>query len=165
MHGVEFGWRVHVALQEWTKAVDQKASIMLVFSTAIATLAVREVLDPEGGLHNASGSKLWAVRAMAIAFAVAALAAVSVVLPRLRRRAARREAAGGLIYFGHLRHRSIADIESALRNLDDAEALSHLAKQLKVSSAIAWRKHARLQLAVGSLVVAITLFAIAQFAL
>jgi len=36
--GIEFGWRVHLAIQEWTKSVDQKASIFLVFCVALAAL-------------------------------------------------------------------------------------------------------------------------------
>jgi hypothetical protein len=163
--GVEFGWRVHLALQDWTKAVDQKASITLVFSVALATLAGREVFNSSGGLHDASGAKLWIVRAMGIFFAVSALFALSVVLPRLRRRATRQEAHHGLVYFGHLRHRNAEDIERQLRALDHDEELSQLARQLKATSVIAWRKHAHLQVAMLSLLIAGTLFGIARLAL
>jgi len=145
--GIEFGWRVHLAIQEWTKSVDQKASIFLVFCAALATLAGREVFNVHGGLHDASGAKLWVVRVMGAAFAMSALLAISVVLPRLRRRVAKRNAHRGLVYFGHLRHRTAEDIERHLRALDDAEALAQLARQLKDTSVIAWRKHVRLQAA------------------
>lgn len=163
--GIEFGWRVHLALQEWTRSVDQKASIILVFSVALATLAGREAFDSDGGLHDAAGAQLWVVRAMGVAFAAAALLAISVVLPRLRRRAARREARSGLIYFGHLRLRSAPDVEFHLRALDDDEALGQLARQLKATSVIAWRKHVRLQLAIAALLIASALFAVARLAL
>lgn len=163
--GIDFGWRVHLAIQEWTKSVDQKASIILVFSVALAALAGREVFDANGGLHDVSGMRLWIVRAMGIAFATSAALALSVVLPHLRRRRARREAPSGLIFFGHLQHRSATDIERQLRVLDHDEALAQLARQLKVTSAIAWRKHARLQLAMFALLTASALFGIARFAL
>ncbi len=163
--GVDFGWRVHLAIQEWTKSVDQKASIVLVFSVALATLASHEVFNKTGGLHDASGLRLWLVRTMGVAFGASALLAVSVVLPRLRRRAARRYAPAGLVYFGHLRHRSAADIEHQLRALDHDEALAQLARQLRATSAIAWRKHARLQLAMFALLVAGALFATARLAM
>lgn len=160
--GIDFGWRVHLALQEWTKSVDQKASIILVFSVAVATLAGHEVFDANGGLQDASGIKLWVVRLMGVSFATAALLAISVVLPRLRRRAAKQEAGRGLVYFGHLRHRSAADIERHLRRLNDDEALAQLARQLAATATIAWRKHARLQAAMLALVVAAASFALAR---
>lgn len=162
--GIDFGWRVHLAIQEWTKSADQKASIILVFSVALATVAGHEVFNATGGLHDASGVRLWLVRAMGAAFAASALLAVWVVLPRLRRGALRRDAPAGLVYFGHLRHRSAADIERQLRALDDDEALAQLARQLMATSAVAWRKHARLQLAMFALVIACILFGIARFA-
>lgn len=160
--GIEFGWRVHVALQDWTKSVDQKASIILAFTVGLATLAGREVFDGHGGLHDASGTKLWIVRIMGTAFAAAALLAISVVLPRPRRRGTRREADRGLIYFGHLRHRSAKDIAQHLHSLDDDEVLAQLARQLNATSAIAWRKHAQLQAAMLALILAAATFAFAR---
>jgi predicted secreted Zn-dependent protease len=82
---------------------------------------------------------------MGASFAASVGLTTSVVLPRLRRRAARRDADHGLVYFGHLRHRSAADIKRHLRRLDDDEALEQLARQLEATSRVAWRKHARLQ--------------------
>jgi hypothetical protein len=163
--GIDFGWRVHLAIQEWTKSVDQKASIILVFSVALATLAGHEVFDASGGLHDVSGLRLLTVRAMGIAFATSAALAISVVLPHLRRRKARREAPSGLVFFGHLQHRTATDIERQLRMLDHDEALGQLARQLKATSAIAWRKHARLQLAMFALLIASALFGIARLAM
>jgi hypothetical protein len=160
--GLEFGWRVHLAIQDWTKTADQKASTILVLSAALATLAVHEVFDIHGGLHDASGTKLLLVRIMAASFTLSTLLATSVVLPRLRRRTARREADRGLVYFGHLRHRSAAEIERHLRELDDDEAIGQLARQLKATSVIAWRKHARLQATLFALTVAAASFAIAR---
>jgi len=160
--GIDFAWRVHAALQDWTRSVDQKASIILALSAAIATIAGREVFDANGGLRDTSSTKLWLVRIMAISFAASALLASSVVLPRLRRSAARREAHRGLIYFGHLRHRTAADIEQHLRRLDDDETLAQLARQLEATAAVAWRKHARLQAATIALMLATTSFATAR---
>jgi hypothetical protein len=102
---------------------------------------------------------------MGLFFAVSALLAVSVVLPRLRRRATLREARHGLVFFGHLRHRSVDEIECRLQALDDDEELRQLARQLKVTSVIAWRKHVHLQFAMLALLIASTLFAIARLAL
>jgi Family of unknown function (DUF5706) len=149
-------------MQDWTRTADQKASIILVFSTALATLAGREVFSVNGGLHEASGTKLWIVRIMGALFAAAALLAISVVLPRLHRRTARREADRGLVYFGHLRHRSAADIQGQLRELDSDEALGQLARQLSATAVVAWRKHARLQAAIVALVLAASCFASAR---
>jgi hypothetical protein len=62
-------------------------------------------------------------------------------------------------------HRSVEDIERRLRALDHDEELSQLARQLKATSVIAWRKHAHLQVAMLSLLIAGTLFGIARLAL
>src|SRR5689334_1231148 len=84
---IDFAWRVHAAIQDWTRTVDQKASITLVFSVALATIAAREVFDENGGLHAATGLRLWLVRGMGGCFAAAAMLALLTVLPRLRRHA------------------------------------------------------------------------------
>lgn len=160
--GVEFGWKVHAALQDWTRSVDQKASIVLAFVVALGALAGHEALEASGALHDAAGAKLWIVRAMGAAFAISALCAVAVVLPRLRRRKTKQEAPQGLIYFGHLRHHDAAAIEERLRVLDDDAQLSQLARQLKATAAIAWRKHVCLQCAVTALVLAAVLFGVAR---
>lgn len=157
--GLEFAWRAHQAVQEWTRNVDQKASIVLVFATAIGGVAIRDVVADGGRLADAHGLRLWAVRAMVFLFALSALHALSVVLPQLQRRKTRRAAGDGLIFFGHLRHRTVDDIARELRGLDDDKAIAHLARQLHATSEIAWRKHARLQRAVLSLVLAAAVYA------
>jgi hypothetical protein len=144
--------------------VDQKASIILAFSVALGTLAGREVFGASGGLHDAAGAQLWLVRVMGAAFAISGLLAVSVVLPRLRRRAVRREAAEGLIFFGHLHHRTSAEIERQLRQLQGDEIIHQLARQLHATSKIAWRKHVHLQLAMLALFMACLIFSVARFA-
>lgn len=163
--GVEFGWKAHAAIQDWTRTVDQKASITLVFTTALGTLAAREVLSPEGGLHNPVGAQLWAVRGMGLLFATAALLALGVVFPQLRRRKAKAEAHAGLVYFGHLRFRCPADVEAALARLDPGEARHQLARQLVHTGRIAWRKHAFLRWSLCALVGAITFFWVARLLL
>jgi hypothetical protein len=162
---IGFAWRAHAAIQDWTRNVDQKASITLVFSTALSAVAAREVLTKDGGLYATAGLKLWLVRAIGVLFALSALLALSVVLPRLRGRLAKAESRAGLIYFGHLRHRTTEDIFQALRTLDDAEALHQLALQLQVTSAIAWRKHQRLRASLVFLVLAATCLAVARLIL
>lgn len=164
-HRLDFAWRVHQAIQEWTRSVDQKASIVLVFVTALGTLAARDVLVEAGGLYDPHGCQLWAVRTMGVLFVFAALLALSVVLPQLRRMETKREAPHRLIYFGHLRHRTAADIKEAFSRLDASSALDQLAEQLHATSRIAWKKHARLQASLVCLVLAAACFAIARLAL
>lgn len=160
--GLDFAWRVHQAMQEWTRNVDQKASIALVFTTAVGGAVATEVLGREGGLHGVGGLRLWLVWAMAACFAGSALVALSVVLPRLHRRRVRRES--GLIYFGHLHQRSSAEIEGELARLTPARAREELARQLETTAAIAWRKHARLQWSLVLLVLAVAIYGVARFA-
>jgi hypothetical protein len=159
---LEFAWRAYGAVQDSIKAADQKASIILVLSAAVATLAGRETFASTGGLHAASGGKLWLVRAMASTLAAAAMFATAVVFPRMRRFSL---SGGGLVYFGHLRRRSTDNIKAHLVRLDDDEALTQLADQLRVVSRIAWRKHAYLQGAILCLVLATALFGLARLAL
>lgn len=161
--GLDFAWRVHQAVQEWTRNVDQKASIALVFTTAIGGAVATEVLGRKGGLHGVGGPQLWLVRGMAACFASSALVALSVVLPRLRRRRVRRES--GLIYFGHLHQRSSAEIEAELARLTPAQAREELARQLETTAAVAWRKHARLQWSLVLLVLAVAIYGVARFVL
>jgi hypothetical protein len=146
--GVDFGWRAHQAIQEWTRSVDAKASIVLTFETVVAAVAARELAKDTGAFANATGFKLAIAIAIGALLGVAVLAAVSVVLPRLARRRTRKHYAHGLIYFGHLRLRSVDDIAKALEGLEDGRVIRQLASQLSVTSKVAWRKHASLQLSI-----------------
>jgi hypothetical protein len=162
---IEFAWRVHHAIQQWTHNVDQKASIVLVFTTALAAVAAREVLSADGALYATHGFRLWLLRAMAGLFASSALFALSAVFPYLRTGQVAREAGRGLIYFGHLHHRSAVDILRDLRRLDERTILEQLAREVQVTSSIAWRKHLRLRTSLVLLLLAATLFAVARLTL
>ncbi len=150
--GVDFGWRAHQAVQEWTRSVDAKASIVLALETAVAAVAARELTKDTSPFASATGFKLALALAIAALLGVAVLAALSVVLPRLARRRTHKHSADGLIYFGHLRLRSEDDIAAALERLDDSRVIRQFASQLSVTSRVAWRKHAFLQLSIACFV-------------
>jgi hypothetical protein len=147
--GVEFGWRVHEAIQGWTATVDIKASIVIAVETAVAGAAARELITSHGELHGAIALHL----ATAIVALVSLIAAVGsglwVVFPRLERTSTEPAASGGLIYFGHLRNRSVEDIAQALERLTPEEEGLQVARQLRVTGNVAWRKHAWLQASIA----------------
>jgi hypothetical protein len=162
--GNDFAWRVHEAQQAWTASVDIKASIVLIVEVALAAAAGRSLLVPGGVLHAARGLHLAVAIAAVVLLALAVGSALWVVFPRLQRRDARRRAEPGLIYFGHLEQRSVEDIEAALGNLDEAKERHEIARQLRVTAAVAWKKHAWLQkslvfLAAGVCVLVVALVA------
>lgn len=162
--GGDFGWRVHEAQQAWTASVDIKASIVLVVEVALAGAAGRSLLMSGGVLHDAHGLHLAAAILAVVLLALAVGSALWVVFPRLERRASRGKAEPGLIYFGHLRRRSVDDIEKALAGLDEAGERHEIARQLRVTAQVAWKKHAWLQkslvfLAAGVCVLVVALVA------
>ena len=55
---LDFAWKAHEANVAWVRNVDQKASIVLVFSTALAGVAANQSLTPNGPLAHATGLKL-----------------------------------------------------------------------------------------------------------
>jgi hypothetical protein len=59
---IDFAWRTHDSIQQWTRNVDQKSSIVLAFVTAVGALLAREALSADGGLAEATGVHLWLVR-------------------------------------------------------------------------------------------------------
>jgi hypothetical protein len=67
------------------------------------------------------------------------------VFPRLERNRTSTLAATGLVYFGHVRARSPADIAAALAKMTPEEERLQLAQQLHMTGKVAWRKHAWLQ--------------------
>jgi hypothetical protein len=163
--GVDFGWRVHQAIQDWTRAVDQKASITLTLAIVLATLAAHEILGPDGGLYDATGAKLWVIRAMGVTFTASVILAMSVVVPSLGWRRSKHTPTVGLIYFGDLRLRDSKEIAVDLEQLSDSGALSQLAAQLQVTSRIAWNKHQRLRLSLLALAVGAACLACARLLL
>jgi hypothetical protein len=159
---LDFAWKAHAAVQDWTRNVDQKASITLAIIVAVGGFAANQVFGSAGNLHALHGDQLWATRIMGMAFFAAGLSALHAVFPSLKRRDVHESPVGGLIYFGHLRHLGTDGIETALRSLTASEARRQLANQLHVTSDIAWKKHARLQRAHVLLVVALGAFGVAE---
>jgi hypothetical protein len=160
--GLDFAWRVHEAVQQWTTNVDQKSSIALVVLTAVGAAAASEVFREGGGLHDTHGAELVVVVAMVALLALAILLALFAVMPSLRHRRARDESPEGLIYFGHLRHRSAEEVAAALAGLDTQEATRQLARQLATTSRIAWRKHVFLQASLAAFLLGAILFVVAR---
>lgn len=156
--GVEFGWRVHEAIQGWTATVDIKASIVVAVETAVTGAAAHALITSHGELHGATGWHLAAASAALAALAGAVGCALWVVFPRLTHASTRRAASGGLIYFGHLRQRDDADIAEALRRLTPEEERLQVARQLRATSNVAWRKHAWLQASIVLFAVGVALF-------
>jgi hypothetical protein len=162
--GIEFGWRTHAAIQIWTTSIDAKAGVALVVEVAVNAAAVSERLGRDGQLSSATGLQLATTVVALILLAAGALAALLVVRPRLARRATRGAASTGLIYFGHLRHRTPGDVERALAALSPAEERRQLARQLVVTSQVAWRKHALLQASIVSFIAGTSLLLVALLA-
>ncbi len=162
--GVEFGWRVHGALIEWTKNIDVKASIVLTLILAGTGAVAANVFGEHGWLHNVHGTKLWAERVIWFCIAGAGLAAAWAVIPNLRARAITREAKEnrGLVFFGHLRLLDPGEIERGLARLDEGEVLRQLAQQMHVMSCIAWKKHRRLQASILLAAIAALVYAAAR---
>jgi hypothetical protein len=156
--GIEFGWRTHQAIQAWTSSVDTKASIALVIETAVTTAALRALISDTGELHDAKCLHLATAIAAVVILVLAVACAVMVIFPRLDRRNGR---VTGLIYFGHLRHRSPADISNALAHLRPDEERQQLAAQLHIMSKVAWRKHDWLQRSLASFALGAVLLVVA----
>lgn len=148
--GLDFAWRVHGALDSWTGKVDTKASITLAIESAVLGFVVTLSKDGER-LADLTGASKSLYHLGIVALSAAVFFALRVVMPQLRRRRAKREWTGNMIYFGHLRHWDPSDLAVALRSKRIYEV--QLAKQLVVMADIAWRKHARLQWSIAFLVV------------
>jgi hypothetical protein len=143
--GNQFGWQTHQAIQSWTASVDVKSSIVVVIETAVAGAAAKALITDRGELHSAVGLHLATAIAATTALVLAVACALWVVFPRLERNRTSTLARTGLVYFGHLRARSAADIAHALAEMTPEKERLQLAQQLHVTSKVAWRKHAWLQ--------------------
>jgi hypothetical protein len=141
--GVEFAWRVHTAITDWTAKVDVKASIVLALETAGFAALVAVSRDHEA-LSHLVGASLWLYRAGIVALVAAVSLAGAVVMPQLRSHGSKNRH-DGLIYFGHLRQQNPAELKRRLDGLDPSGELDELAYQLIQTSNIAWKKHRRLQ--------------------
>jgi hypothetical protein len=146
--GLDFGWRVHGALDSWTGKVDTKASITLAIESA--TLGFVLTLSKKGErLADLDGLSSVSYHVGIGCLLAAVLFALLVVMPQLKRRQAKRDWRKGMIYFGHVRHWDPGELAGALKSEQVYEA--QLATQLVAMSKIAWRKHALLQWSIGFL--------------
>lgn len=143
---IDTAWRIHAALTDWTGKVDSKASFALAIESALivglVNLSAKDAVFGRlsGGWQH---STYWA----AVVFLVGAvLMAVSVVVPKLRRRHIDKEWRDGLIYFGHLRRWD--DPRKLAKAIKERDLLPVLSRQLINMSEIAWKKHAYMQLSV-----------------
>jgi hypothetical protein len=145
---VEYGWKVHDALDAWTTKVDSKASIVLAVEAGtlalIASLAERG--RPLASLH---GQQVLLFRIGIGLLVLSVVLAGASVIPQLRRRASRREWNDNSIYFGHLRHWEPDKLAKALRERDERSSIDELARQHVRMAAIAWRKHSLLQISMA----------------
>ena len=149
---IEFGWRVHGALDAWTGKVDTKASIALAIESAAFAFAVSLTKTGER-FYSLSGGDLTWLRIGLVALLLSILLSVFVVFPQLNRAKSKKNWRSNTIYFGHLRHWDAADLSSVLGR--DEPQRDQLATQLVAMSKIAWRKHSALQASLLAFVVGI----------
>ncbi|WP_198351844.1 Pycsar system effector family protein [Streptomyces typhae] len=140
---VDTTWRIHGALGEWTARVDAKASFALTLESA-ATAGIIALSGDDRLFADLHG---WGVRVPlwigTIIILVGGFLAMLVVVPRLRSsKDLEAEAPNHFIYFGHLRHREVGELATALQHTD---VLPVLSQQLIKMSEIAWRKHRYVQ--------------------
>jgi hypothetical protein len=134
----ETAWRIHTAIGEWTARVDAKASFALTLeSAALAGIVALSGEDHLFGNLKGYGARslLWIGTLLILAGAVFA---ILVVVPRLRKSKVEPEAGQNYVYFGHLQFWDASALEQALQQED---VLPVLARQLVVTSRIAWQKH------------------------
>ncbi|MFE2839811.1 Pycsar system effector family protein [Streptomyces mirabilis] len=140
---IETAWRIHAELGNWTAKVDAKASFALTLDSA-ATAGIIALSTDDHVLAHLQG---WGARALLWSgitlILVSGVFAMLVVVPRLRARKVKAEAASNFIYFGHLMHRHADELTTALKATDTLPVLS---RQLIVMSKIAWNKHRHVQL-------------------
>jgi hypothetical protein len=151
--GLDFGWRVHGALDAWTGKVDTKASIALALESAIFGFVVSRTDDGRQFDALSGVNECWFYGGLVLVLA-AALFALAAVMPQLNRRQSRQQWRSNMIYFGHLRHWDPADLQKAL--VVDLPQEEQLARQLVAMSKIAWRKHAALQYSLWALLLGVS---------
>ncbi|GAA3295931.1 Pycsar system effector family protein [Streptomyces cinereospinus] len=138
---VETAWRIHAALVDWTGKVDAKAGFALTLESAAlgAIVAFSGSRYRLGELHGTVPTVLfWAGAAL---LGLAALAAVSVVSPRLAT-ARGHDWRQNFVYFGDLRH---WEPDRLAEKLADTSALAPLSRQLVVMSRVVWAKQLRVR--------------------
>jgi len=152
---VDFGWRVHNALESWTGRADLKASILLafqggafIFGITFWDALIKDVVSP--WLQVALG----ATGLLVLAMVSTAIVIVPVLGPRRRLRA---DQPRSLVYFGHLRLWEPEELAQAMRNLTVREETEMLSAQLIAMSRLTWRKHRLIQISVVLTVLALVL--------
>jgi hypothetical protein len=143
--GNHFAWHAHEAIQSWTESVDVKSSIVLLVEIAVTGAAASALITSGGELHSAVGLHLATAIVALTSLCLAVACALWVVFPRLEKRRTKEMSREGLLYFGHLRTRSVESIDAALRDLTPDEERRQLAGQLQITAQVAWRKHLWLQ--------------------
>jgi Pycsar effector protein len=156
---VEFAWRIHTSIREWTALADVKASIILPLESAIFAFVITQSgHDRIFGKLNGWGLKLYWCGIVSILLAT--LSAAATIVPRLDRRKMKKTWRENFIYFGHLRHWNSRELTERLRQFHAAD-LDAISANLIAMSGIAWRKHEFLQASIALLVGAILLLVIA----
>jgi Family of unknown function (DUF5706) len=149
---VEFGWRVHGLLGEWTGKVDSKASIVLAIESAGFAFVVTQT-NKGRVFAGLDGWQLWGLRVALGCLILAVALSLLVVLPQLNRKQSKRDWKSNTIYFGHLRHWNPGDLAKAM--MASTTQPDQLARQMVAMSKIAWRKHAWLQGSLALLALAV----------
>ncbi|WP_420807801.1 Pycsar system effector family protein [Antribacter gilvus] len=152
---LEFAWRLHDGIGEWTARVDTKASISLAIEAAVLGFVVA-LASGDGVLSGARGWVALLLRIGIVALLLSTTLSVLVVFPQLRGRATRKEYPENVIYFGHLRHWDPVALENRLST--PVADLGQLSRQLVNMSRIVWRKHIWLQWSLALFVVGVALF-------
>lgn len=146
---LNFAWKVHTAQEAWTAKVDSKASFILALVTLAIAAGVSVLISQENQIGFDEQSRMLPTIFFAISIGAGLLSllfAGLAVWPNLgKRRKSAPSECHDLIYFGHLRRQSYAEIETHLRCLTPEEQLSMLGRQLKVMSDLNWNKHRFLQ--------------------
>jgi pycsar effector protein len=143
---VEFAWRVHGALENWTAKVDMKASILLAFQGGAFIFATtsREIV-----LGTADRRPL-VTAALGVVLLVSSMAAAAAaILPALgSARQHRLDRTREWIYFGHVRLWDATELAARLARLSERDEVQALSAQLVRMSRLNWRKHRLLQASV-----------------
>jgi pycsar effector protein len=158
--GIDFGWRTHSAITDWTAKVDSKASIVLSLGGVLLGFCITLSTD-QRILSGLRGWHVWGERIGLGLVELGVVLAALVVMPRLYRRTSKRIWHQNFIYFGHLRHWNPDELKQQLAVLDSDRELKLLATQLVNTSKIAWFKHSCLQGSMISLALGVAVLAIA----
>jgi hypothetical protein len=150
---LDYAWKVHDAIGDWTARVEVKASVVLGLEGASIALIADGAAD--GVFKHLSTTATALLWTSLICLFGSTLVSIAAVFPQLRRRASRSSWANGVIYFGHVRLWKPNDLAEQLTRLDDSGWMSIVAQQLVDSSKVAWRKHAFMQVSMALLLVSV----------